>query len=347
MKRVLAIIMAVFTLITMSLSTAFAKSATSYKGKSLVIIGDSISAGFGLADAPEDTLTQVALMGHGDWVKGSWSQIVRDEKGFDKATSFNCSRSMWGTTEFLRLLDPAYESELCEPENAYDMYVSSLLMCPTEFTKPGDARALAATIKNAIRQADVLVMEIGSNDLFSRPILETFALPFYHVFGRQAAVALSAVTQRQIKTLDSPEEVTKFLLGTTSLKDFRAQSEADEKVWEAQYDRLLDIVYALNPDVKVYSFGMTRAFQNMELTPGVDWTYLEELNENGIRHMKNWITKGSKYSKRTTYVDMSNVSGYPFDYVLWPMFFYDMILDIHPPMKEHKKIARNFLRVLG
>ncbi|MBQ8924771.1 MAG: hypothetical protein IJ051_00735, partial [Clostridia bacterium] len=86
MKRVLAIIMAVFTLITMSLSSAFAKSATSYKGKSLVIIGDSISAGFGLSNAPEDTLSQVALMPHGEWVEGSWSQIVRDKKGFDKAT---------------------------------------------------------------------------------------------------------------------------------------------------------------------------------------------------------------------------------------------------------------------
>ena len=71
MKRVLAILMAALTLITMSLTTAFAKSATSYKGKSLVIIGDSISAGFGLANAPEDTLTQVALMPHGEWVDGS------------------------------------------------------------------------------------------------------------------------------------------------------------------------------------------------------------------------------------------------------------------------------------
>lgn len=346
MKRVLAIIMAVFTLITMSLSTAFAKGATSYKGKSLVILGDSISAGFGLADAPEDTLSQVLLMGHGEWVKGSWSQIVRDKKGFDQVTSVNCSRSMWGTTEFLRVLDPAFESEICEPENAYDMYVSSLLMCPTELTKPGDARALTAAIKDAIRQADVLVMELGSNDLFTRPLLESFLLPFYQVFGRQAAVAVSAVTQGQIKTLDTPEEVTKFLLGTTDLKDFRAQTVADEKMWEAQYDRILDIVYALNPDVKVYSFGMNHAFRNMELVPGVPWTYLEELNENGIRDMKNWITRGSKYSKRTTYVDMSNVSGYPFDYVLWPMFFYDMILDIHPPVSEHKKIAQNFLRVL-
>ena len=346
MKRIFAILMAVLTIATLSLTTAFAKPAKSYSGKSLVILGDSISAGFGLANVPEDTLAQGLAMPHGEWVEGSWSQIVRDAKGFDKATSVNLSRSMWGTTEFLRLLDPAFESDLCEPENAYDMYISSLMMAPTELTKPGDATSLAASIKDAIRQADVLVMEIGSNDLFTRPLLEEFVLPFYQVFGRQAAVAVSIATQKQIKTLDTPEEVTKFLLGTTDLKEFKQQAKANEKLWEGRYDRILDIVYKLNPDVKVYSFGMTRAFQNMELLPGVDWTYLEEVNEAGIQDMRNWIKNGSKYRNKTTFVEMSNVAGYPFDYVLWPMFTYDMILDIHPPLAEHKKMAQNFLKVL-
>ena len=346
MKRIFAILMAVLTLVTMSLTAAFARPASYYKGKSLVILGDSISAGFGLGNAPEDTLSQIMVMPHGEWVQGSWARIVRDEKGFDQATSVNLSRSMWGTTEFLRILDPAYESEICEPENAYDMYISSVMMLPTEVTKPGDAVALANSIKDAIRQADVLVMEVGSNDLFTRPLLEEFLLPIYQVFGRQAAVAVSTLTEGEIKTLDTPEEVTKFLLGTTDLQEFSAQTKANEKKWEVQYDRLLDIIYKLNPDVKVYSFGMTRAFQNMELAPGVDWTYLEEINENGIRDMRNWITNGSKYSNKTTYIDMSNVAGYPFDYVLWPMFTYDMILDIHPPVSEHKKIAQNVMRVL-
>ncbi|MBO7690937.1 MAG: hypothetical protein J6T14_08935, partial [Clostridia bacterium] len=254
--------------------------AKSYKGKSLVVIGDSIAAGFGLNEyVPETTLTQAVVMAHGEFVKGSFPQIVRDKGGFSKATSVNLSRNMWCSTEFLRLLDPAFEANLCEPENAFDQYVSDYMMFPSEALRPTDTLRLAATIKKTIKKADVLIFSLGSNDIMTYSICKPIMRPFYQVFGRQAAVAISLATQREVKTLDSPEEVAKFVLGPLDMNLLPQDVAQSTKRFYKQYDRLLSIIYKLNPKVRVISIGITAPFRGLKIMDGVDEQMLSQLNE--------------------------------------------------------------------
>ena len=341
-KRILALLMALAMMLSLTVVMSSAKTTSRYKGKSLVVMGDSIAAGFGLDErVPKTTLTQGLVMPHGEFVKHSWPQVIRDRYGFSKTTSVNLSRNMWCSTEFLRLLDPAFESELCEPENALDQYISDYMMFPSEVLKPGDTLKLAKSIKSDIKKADVLVLALGSNDIMTYSICKPIMKPLYQVFGRTAAVALSAVTEREIKTLDSEEEVAKFLLGSLDL-NLLPQDVADstERFCE-QYDRLLSIIYKLNPDVKVYSMGITAPFRGLEIIDGVDEVLLSQLNEEVIVNVRNYMTKKSPYRNRTTYIEVGDVPGHDFHKVADPLFLPEFINDVHPTEEGHMTIANH------
>lgn len=339
-KKLVAALLAVMMTAALLMVPASAKTTNRYQGKSLVVLGDSIAAGFGLDErVPETTLTQALVMSHGGFVKNSYPQLVRDRYGFSKKTSVNLSRNMWCSTEFLRLLDPSFEAELCEPENAFDQYVSDYMMFPSEALKPGDTLKLAKTIKSDIKKADVLVFALGSNDIMTYSICKPLMKPFYQVFGRQAAVVLSAATQREIKTADTPEEVAKFLLGPLDLNLLPQDVAQSTERFFKQYDRLLKIIYKLNPDVKVYSMGITAPFRGLEILDGVDEVMLSRLNEQVIKDVRNYMKYKSPYRNRTTYVEVGDVPGHVFYDVANPLFLPEFILDVHPTKAGHKTIA--------
>ncbi len=346
-KKLVAVFMALAMILSLTAVMASAKTTTKYRGKSLVVLGDSIAAGFGLNEyVGETTLTQGLVMSHGEFVKNSYPQIVRDKGGFSKETSVSLSRNMWSSTEFLRLLDPEFEDQMMEPENAFDQYVSDYMMFPSEALRPGDTLRLARNIKQAIADADVLIFALGSNDIMTYSICKPIMKPMYQVFGRQAAVALSAVVEQEIKTLDSPEEVGKFLLGTYDFNTLSQDVDLTTKEFYKRYDRLLSIIYKLNPDVRVISMGITAPFRGLEIMPGVDEQLLSRLNEEVIVNVRNYMTKKSPYRNRTTFVEVGDIPGHKFNYIVDPMFLPQFILNVHPDKAGHKKIANRILAKL-
>lgn len=345
-KKLAAVLMAVVMILSLTLVVSTAKSKDSYKGKSLVVMGDSIAAGFGLRPGLEDTLFQGLQMAHGEFVPNSWPQIVRDEMGFSQTTSVNLSRNMWRADEFLRLLDPEFEANLCEPENAMDAYISDYMMFPSEVVSPGDTLRLAAQIKDAIKQADVLVLALGSNDIMTASIAKPIMLPLYQVFGRPAAIAVSVASEMRLRGLDTPEEWLKFALGDVSYTGIIDDVNKNTLTFFRNYEHLLDIIYDLNPDVEVYSFGISRPFQNMEFLPGIPEFFFQPLNEQVILNVRNYMLTSSRHRKTVKYIDMDGIAGYQFDYEVWPLFFYDFVLDVHPTAPDHAKIAQRVMNNL-
>ena len=340
-KKILAALLALCMMVPLFAVAASAKTTTKYQGKSLVILGDSIAAGFGLTADPDDMVAEILTMPHGEFVEGSWPLAVRDKFGFSKETSVNLSRSMWRCDEFLRLLDPSFESELCKPENTFDQYMSDYLMFPAEITKPGDALQLAATIEDSIKQADVLVFSLCSNDIMSATILKPLMLPFYQVFGRQAGYALATVTERSLQLPTTAEGWAKFALGTLDFNDLATEARARTQQFYKNYDRLLSIIYKLNPDVEVYTMGMTNPFKGLKTINDQDSTLLEPLTIENIEGIKNYVTKGSKYAGRVKYIDCSDVGGHGFGNAYSVQFFLDFIVHVHPDAEGHKLIAKH------
>ncbi len=342
-KKLLAVLIAAALLLSLTVVLATAKKNDSYKGKSLVVMGDSIAAGFGLRPGLEDTLYQGLQMAHGEFVPNSWPQIVRDEMGFSETTSINLSRNMWRTDEFLRILDPEYAAWLCEPENAMDAYMSDYMLFPSEITAFGDTVRLAGQVRAAIEQADVLVIALGSNDIMTASIAKPIMMPLYQVFGRQAAIAISVASEMRLRGLETPEEWLKFALGDVSYTGIIEEVNKNTLKFFRNYEHLLDIIYDLNPDVKVYSFGISHPFQNMDFMPGIDEFFFQPLNEQVILNVRNYMQNESRHRKQVGYIDMDGIAGYQFDYEIWPLFFYDFVLDVHPMAPDHAKIARRVM----
>lgn len=346
-KKVLAALLAVLMMIPLFAVGASAKDTKKYEGKSLVILGDSIAAGFGLAPGPKDVVTQVLNMPHGEFVQNSWPLAIRDRFGFSKETSVNLSRSMWRCDEYLRLLDPSFEKELCLPENTFDQYLSDYLMFPTEITKPGDALTLDAQIEGAIKQADVLVFSLCSNDIMTAAICKPFLLPFYQVFGRPAGYALASVTEQQLLFPTTVEGWGRFALGTLEFDDLAADARRRAEKFFQNYDRLLDIIYKLNSDVEVYTMGFTQPFKGLKNTATMDSTLFAPLNAEMITKTKNYVTKTSKYAKKVKYVECSDVGGYQFPYAYSIEFLLDFIVAVHPDEEGHKKLTQHVADALN
>ena len=346
-KKVLAALLAVLMMVPLFAVGSSAKDMNKYQGESLVILGDSIAAGFGLAPGSKDAVTQVLQMPHGEFVQGSWPLAIRDRFGFSKETSVNLSRSMWRCDEFLRLLDPSFEKELCLPENTFDQYLSDYLMFPTELTRPGDALALDAQIEGAIKQADVLVFSLCSNDVMTAAICKPLLLPFYQVFGRQAGYALASVTEQQLLFPTTVEGWGKFALGTLEFDDLATDVRKRSEKFFRNYDRLLSIIYKLNPDVEVYTMGFTQPFKDLKNTPTMDSTLFAPLNAEMITKTRNYVTKTSPYAKKVKYIECSDVGGYQFPYGYSLQFLLDFIVAVHPDEAGHKKLASHVANALN
>lgn len=346
-RTILAALLAVCMMVPLFAIGSSAKTTTKYNGKSMVVLGDSIAAGFGLAPGSTDMVSQILQMPHGQFVEGSWPLAIRDKFGFSKETSVNLSRSMWRCDEYLRLLDPAFEAELCKPANTFDQYLSDYLMFPTEITSPGDALRLSATIKDAIRGADVLFFSLCSNDIMTAAICKPIMLPFYQVFGRQAGYALSTVTQAKLQLPATAEEWAKFTLGTLEFDDLATDVRRRTQQFFVNYDRLLSIIYELNPDVKVYTMGLTSPFKGLKTINGQDSTLFAPLNKECGQKIKTYVTKQSPYAKRVTFVDCSDVGGHGFGDAYSVQFLLDFVVHVHPNAEGHKLIAKHVSAALN
>ena len=340
-RKIMAVALTVCMMIPLFTVGSFAKTTTKYQGKSLVVLGDSIAAGFGLAPSSTDMVSQILQLPHGEFVENSWPLAIRDKYGFSKETSVNLSRTMWRCDEFLRLLDPEFEADLCKPENTFEQYMSDYLMFFTEITSPGDALRLAGQIKDVIRQADVLVFSLCSNDIMTAAICKALMLPFYQVFGRQAGYALASVTQGKLQLPTTPEGLAKFALGTLEFDDLATDARKRTQKFFQNYDRLLGIIYQLNPDVEVYTMGMTQPFKGLKTINDQDSTLFAPLNVETIEKIRTYVTKQSRYAGRVKYVDCSDVGGHGFGNAYSVQFLLDFVVHVHPNAEGHKLIAKH------
>ncbi|MBQ8469213.1 MAG: SGNH/GDSL hydrolase family protein, partial [Clostridia bacterium] len=242
---------------------------------------------------------------------------------------------------------PSFEKELCLPENTFDQYLSDYLMFPTELTRPGDALALDAQIEGAIKQADVLVFSLCSNDVMTAAICKPLLLPFYQVFGRQAGYALASVTEQQLLFPTTVEGWGKFALGTLEFDDLATDVRKRSEKFFRNYDRLLSIIYKLNPDVEVYTMGFTQPFKDLKNTPTMDSTLFAPLNAEMITKTRNYVTKTSPYARKVKYIECSDVGGYQFPYGYSLQFLLDFIVAVHPDEAGHKKLASHVANALN
>lgn len=356
-KRAISLLIAVVILVSLA-APAFADTGKTFrKYKNYVCIGDSIAAGCGLAlDGTEPVFDQSVVSSEDayavmdtvyigdDWseVPDAYHSIVREALGCEL---LQCARSGMRTVEYNYLLGCGY--------NDSD---ASRTWGNTYFDIDGngsfslsDLDALGETIdmEEAIKSADVLSINLGSNDVFSAalgPIAEallgedsaTLLGKASDFIGKTGAIgqALGMV----IDAADMPFATARIIATMTSVfNDLLAQ-------FKANYTTLMDKIYKLNPDINIVAVGAYNPLANFSLKDGsrID---LRILVSPVLLSLNSFIEGFESKYKNYYYADVLGTETYKMN-LDDPYFWEYALLKVHPTKAGHAFMAEQILDAL-
>ncbi|HCQ74424.1 MAG TPA: hypothetical protein DIT84_06435 [Clostridiales bacterium] len=355
MKKTLSIVLCVVMLFALTVPAFAASGKNYYDYENYMCVGDSIAAGCGLArdgkptnfDQNAEDYTKVysndyIYLGY-DFAAApnAYHSLVANELG---ANLLQCARSGLRAVELRYMLDGTY--------NDYD---KDCIWGNTYFDTDGngfttaDLDALNAYVKysDKIKQADLISINVGSNDVFS------FAL---NVVLRELTKdtsnpALNAIKEYLEKTgnigaafgklIDAYQSMGKIADLTSALTTTMNKAYMQFTV---NYAAVIEKIYEINPDITIVGVGVYNPFDGLRLSAdsnldlsGITAPVVTSINT----HIKGLKLTYSNYY----YADIVGTPTYPMNYddqYFWEYFN----LKMHPTIEGHKYIAEKIFDAL-
>ena len=335
---------------------AFAETGKNYYDyKNYMCVGDSIAAGCGLArdgkptnfDQTVDDYTKVysnnyIYLGYDfNAAPAAYHSLVANELG---ANLLQCARSALRAVEFRYFLDGTYNDydESCIWGNIY--YDSD----GNGFTLPDlDAVNAYVNYPEKIKQADLLSINVGSNDVFSF----TLNVVLRELTKDTSDPTLSAIKDFLDKTGNVGAAFGKLIDAYQSMGKtadlVRALTETMNKAYNqftVNYEAIMKEVYKLNPDITVVGVGVYNPFTYFRLSED------NQLDLSGIAapivtainaHIASYKLKYDNFY----YADVVGTETYPMNYddrYFWEYF----TLKVHPTIEGHQFMAQQILDAL-
>ena len=320
--------------------SVFAGSKNNYK--KVTLIGDSIATALrmeyqGEGAPPEDIRYQFRYnedsglwtrtgATHGDWVENSWpAQVVRGV-GLDRNDLYNYGREAFSSIEFRRMLDASYSP------SAEDLVISEDLYAAYGADIEGHGLAYQQQkIKKDIKNSDLVLLGMGSNDIFSYALV--------HYSAALAGTESTPLTAAQKKALYAVNDAVTAMVAKGQFAEAWAKIfEAAAKVNALQqvavimvkavldgarkfienWDQIINKIHEYNPDADVYAVSLFNAIEGLYLTDDLTMIdfgqIMKPVFDTMNSHMKLYAKKTGYY----TYVDCTKT-----DHPAWPS-----ILDI-------------------
>lgn len=231
----------------------------------------------------------------------------------------------------------------CQTKNlAIDGMTSSHLVdCLTN-----SSNSYYSTMRNAIKNADVITIDIGSNDIMGTA-MEVFAAGFGATPDQMGAVA-----EKWEKRIQSANTFQLFLLYLEALSIARninyelnygdAMPNA-LATFETNFNKIMTVIEQLAPDAKVYIGNLYNPYVGAAAVYCGDFEVvdLEEFARTNILKANVIIANNAKGNK---IVDLYNVINNP-KYIKGDVANYDY--DPHPNADGQKAIAAKFIAVMS
>ena len=335
---------------------AFAETGKNYYDyKNYMCVGDSIAAGCGLArdgnptnfDQTVDDYTKVysnnyIYLGYDfNAAPAAYHSLVANELG---ANLLQCARSALRAVEFRYFLDGTYNDydESCIWGNIY--YDSD----GNGFALPDlDAVNAYVNYPEKIKQADLLSINVGSNDVFSF----TLNVVLRELTKDTSDPTLNAIKDFLDKTGNVGAAFGKLIDAYQSMGKtadlVRALTETMNKAYNqftVNYEAIMKEVYKLNPDITVVGVGVYNPFTYFRLSED------NQLDLSGIAapivtainaHIASYKLKYDNFY----YADVVGTETYPMNYddrYFWEYF----TLKVHPTIEGHQFMAQQILDAL-
>lgn len=355
MKKTLSIVLCVVMLFALTVPAFAASGKNYYDYENYMCVGDSIAAGCGLArdgkptnfDQNAEDYTKVysnnyIYLGY-DFAAApnAYHSLVANELG---ANLLQCARSGLRAVELRYMLDGTY--------NDYD---KDCIWGNTYFDTDGngfttaDLDALNAYVKysDKIKQADLISINVGSNDVFS------FAL---NVVLRELTKdtsdpVLNAIKEYLEKTgnigaafgklIDAYQSMGKIADLTTALTTTMNKAYMQFTV---NYAAVIERIYEINPDITIVGVGVYNPFDGFRLSAdsnldlsGIASPVVAAINA----HIASYKLKYSNFC----YADVVGTQTYPMsydDHYFWEYFS----LKVHPDIEGYQFMTKQILDAL-
>ena len=355
MKKTLSIVLCVVMLFALTVPAFAASGKNYYDYENYMCVGDSIAAGCGLArdgkptnfDQTVDDYTKVysnnyIYLGYDfNAAPAAYHSLVANELG---ANLLQCARSALRAVEFRYFLDGTYNDydESCIWGNIY--YDSD----GNGFALPDlDAVNAYVNYPEKIKQADLLSINVGSNDVFSF----TLNVVLRELTKDTSDPTLNAIKDFLDKTGNVGAAFGKLIDAYQSMGKIadlvRALTETMNKAYNqftVNYEAIMKEVYKLNPDITVVGVGVYNPFTYFRLSED------NQLDLSGIAapivtainaHIASYKLKYDNFY----YADVVGTETYPMNYddrYFWEYF----ILKVHPTIEGHQFMAQQILDAL-
>ena len=355
MKKTLSIVLCVVMLFALTVPAFAASGKNYYDYENYLCLGDSIAVGYGLSrdgnptkcdQTPEDLATssdnKYIFRGYDFSVApNAYHSLVADELG---ANLLMCARSGIRAVELRYML-----------EGVFNDYDTNLIWDNTYFDTDGNGFGLDDLDKlNAqigypekVKQADLITINVGSNDVFSLTMVEVMA----ELTKDSSDPTLNALKEYLEKTGNIGAAFGKLIDAYQSMGKIadlaQALTTTLNKTYEqftVNYSAVIDKIYEINPDVTVVALGVYNPFADLHLSAdsqldlsGITAPVVTSINT----HIKSLKLTHSNYY----YADIVGTPTYPMNYddqYFWEYFN----LKMHPTIEGHKYIAEKIFDAL-
>lgn len=299
----------------------------------LLVIGDSIPAGYGLF-GQWDFLGRLN-MSHGERVEGAYPWLVGD--ALQAKHVYNMARCAYRTTEVLRLIDPAFDEELAQPENTMERFISDCIFYPSGITNVNDIPTAAAEAEQEIRNADAVVINLGSNDGFTAALMAPMLKTMYYTYGMSVERALTAL-EGKFKNIQSIEDLVGLIMGM-GIHDFLTDYNEGMATFQKYYERIIARIRQLNPTAEIYYVGMFNMFDEVKVTDFTEPGILTDFGNKQLMEIFRFVEEQSVWKDEVTYVDIKDVETHEMVTMTNPFFYLNFIVTAHPTYKGHQQCA--------
>lgn len=309
-KQLLSLFLVAAMLISLSAVFAEENGASGEDGLVYVSIGDSIASGLGLPDYYDENGTGR----HNVEIKGSFPSLVSEGIHADRTEWL--ANPGYRTNELYVMLSP-------EEDPYYGDFITYTVMPSMTHIDPNDLPAMIAQTRpifqNAVQEADVITINLGSNNMMMRLMAALFKIAWgmdmeAMVTGQsnptglegnkhwQKLKELVASAGSEIELMNQVMSLLDSVEQTTGAVDtiVGALKSAQED-FRTYYAKSIERIYELNPDVTVIAVGLYNPLRDSKLFEGGTLS-VGKIIDPIMRYMNSYLEFGAPHSSDDNYI---------------------------------------------
>ena len=207
------------------------------------------------------------------------------------------------------------------------------------------ALALREEVQKAVSEADLITLNVGSNDLFTTSLFAVAAV-LYADSGIPEDVQNMLGNFGELGKAFQSMLVTAEKLGRLPevLRTFNEKISEGFQTFRTNWNAICKSIYALNPDVTLVAVGFFNPVKTLRLSS--TQPQIGQMMDPIARRMNNFVRYQADYARQYLYADVYNTECYELVPVDDPAFGSTLVPAVHPTHEGHKYMAEQIVKVL-